>query len=111
MVLWQVYVALEMRVGNFERAKRVLLRALGVCWWAKELYLIAFGQLRTVFTARELNDMIAAMVDRGIRMRRDIQEQLEGWIDPSTAIEEDEHNAGDMEVERMLHGREQAKPY
>lgn len=111
VVLWQVYVALEMRVGNFERAKRVLLRALGVCWWAKELYLIAFGQLRTVFTARELNDMIAAMVDRGIRMRRDIQEQLEGWIDPSTAIEEDEHNAGDMEVERMLHGREQAKPY
>ena len=70
---------------------------------------MAFGPLRAVFSARELNDIVAAMVDRGIRMRRDIQEQLEGWIDPS-AIEEDEH-AGDMEVETMLQGREQAKPY
>ena len=35
VVLWQLYIALEMEVGDLERAKRVLLRALGVCWWAK----------------------------------------------------------------------------
>lgn len=44
-----------------------------------ELYLLAFGPLRSVFTSRELNDWAETMAERGIRMRTGLDEELEGW--------------------------------
>lgn len=78
-----------------------------------ELYLMAFGPLRSVFKARELNELVAAMAERGIRMREDLE--LEGWMDPTASAMEIEdsngQNAGDVELEKLLKDREEAKPY
>jgi hypothetical protein len=77
-----------------------------------DLYMMAFGPLRTVFNITELNDLVSAMAERGLRMRRDIEEFLEGWEDPFMAIDNgDEGNEGDMELETLMYNREQAKPY
>lgn len=44
-----------------------------------ELYVLAFGPLRSVFSARELNDWAETMAERGMRMRTGLDEELEGW--------------------------------
>lgn len=44
-----------------------------------ELYLVAFGPLRSVFNGRELNEMADAMAERGIRLRVGLEEMTEGW--------------------------------
>ena len=77
-----------------------------------ELYLMAFGPLRAVFTVTALNDLISVMVERGLRMRRDIEEFLDDWEDPAMIVERiDEGNEGDAELETLMYDREQAKPY
>ncbi|KIM33854.1 hypothetical protein M408DRAFT_325432 [Serendipita vermifera MAFF 305830] len=112
VVLWRIYIVFEIRVNNLQRAKAVLFRALGNCPWAKGLYMMAFGPLREVFTVTELNDLVSAMAERGLRMRRDIEEFLDGWQDPAMIIDGmDDGNEGDVELEALVHGREQAKPY
>jgi hypothetical protein len=73
--------------------------------------MIAYGPLRQVFKARELNDLVSTMVERGIRMRRDIGDLLVGWDDPSTMILDEEQHGGDAELEMLMHDREHAKPY
>lgn len=73
---------------------------------------MAFGPLRSTFQARELNELLGAMAERGIRMRDDLEAHLEGWMDPNTeTYDPNDPNAGDMELETLLHDREQAKPY
>ena len=47
-----------------------------------ELYLIAFVQLRSVFTSRELNELGDSMAERGIRLREGLDEALEGFSLP-----------------------------
>ncbi|KAG8824661.1 hypothetical protein FRC18_010478 [Serendipita sp. 400] len=110
VVLWRMYLALELR-NNLSKAKTILIRAIGQCWWAKEFYMMAFGPLRSEFSARELNALVEVMVDRGVRMRRDLGGFLKGWIDPSALEDEEASNGGDMEVEAMVQAREQAKPF
>ncbi|KAG8759738.1 hypothetical protein FRC14_005124 [Serendipita sp. 396] len=105
-----MYLALELR-NNLSKAKTILIRAIGQCWWAKEFYMMAFGPLRSEFSARELNALVEVMVDRGVRMRRDLGGFLKGWIDPSALEDEEASNGGDMEVEAMVQAREQAKPF
>lgn len=46
--------------------------------YCAELYLVAFGPLRSVFNGRELNGMADAMVERGLRLRRGLEEMIEG---------------------------------
>jgi hypothetical protein len=106
----------------------VLLRALGSCPWAKggifvllrdwglysiilELYMTAAGPLRPMFRTNELNDLVSTMVERGIRMRRDVGELLEGWLDPNMAHDDEDQPMGDAELEIFMHDREQAKPF
>ncbi|KAG8811404.1 hypothetical protein FRC17_002464, partial [Serendipita sp. 399] len=110
VVLWRIYLTLEMR-NELSKAKNILIRAIDECWWAKELYMMAFGPLRSVFSARELNALVEMMVDRGIRMRRDLGEFIKGWIDPSAFEDDQGSNGGDMEVEALIQAREQAKPF
>ncbi|CAL1695334.1 unnamed protein product [Somion occarium] len=77
--LWRIYLEFEIRCGQLQRAKKLLFRAVGECPLVKELYLLAFGPLRSVFSSRELNDWAETMAERGIRMRTGLDEALEGW--------------------------------
>ncbi|TFK36838.1 NRDE-2, necessary for RNA interference-domain-containing protein [Crucibulum laeve] len=78
-VIWRIYIEFEIRAGELQRAKKLLFRAIGECPLVKELYLIAFGALRSVFSAHELNGLGDTMVERGMRLRRGLDEVLEGW--------------------------------
>lgn len=70
----------------------------------------AFGPLRSVFSPRELNDLVSAMIERGIRLRKGLEQYLEGWIDPDTVMDVDEA-LGETEVERMIHETRKLMPY
>lgn len=43
-----------------------------------DLYLLAFGVLRSVFSAHELNALGDLMAERGLRLRKGLDEVLEG---------------------------------
>lgn len=123
-VLWRVWLALEMRAGDLKRAKEVLVQAIAACPLVKgmfspccivnhneltgtvELYLPAFGALRSVFTGVELNRLVETMAERGIRMRRILDEalQIEEDGDVDMSAEEDEIEADSREYSRL-------KPY
>lgn len=56
------------------------------------LYLLAFGPLRDAFTVRELRGFVDIMAERGLRVRRGLEEY--GW-DAEGAREESEDEDGD----------------
>ncbi|KAG6818044.1 hypothetical protein H0H87_009199 [Tephrocybe sp. NHM501043] len=93
-VLWRIYIEFEIQAGQLQRAKRLLFRAIGDCPLVKELYLIAFGPLRSVFSGQELRGLGDTMAERGLRLRRGLDEALEGW-------------QGDIEAERLDSDSEQ----
>ena len=47
-----------------------------------ELYLLAFGPLRSVFSPQELNELGITMAERGLRLRQGLDEALDGWAEP-----------------------------
>lgn len=63
-----------------------------------ELYLLAFGPLRKVFSAQELNSIMDTMVERGIRLRRSLERIQDGHDSDTWSGEEDEieHNAQEL---------------
>ena len=73
-VIWRAYIEFEVRAKNLKNAKRLLFRAIGECPFVKELYLLAFGSLRSLFDSRELRSLADLMAERGIRMRVDLGE-------------------------------------
>lgn len=97
--MWRVYIEFEMRYGDSKKLKGLLYRALGQCPFVKgessscshasvysyypiylDLYLLAFGPLRKLFTLKELNSLADAMSEKGVRMRtapEEILQQLE----------------------------------
>ncbi|CCL98994.1 uncharacterized protein FIBRA_01002 [Fibroporia radiculosa] len=104
-ILWRLYVEFEIKMGQLERAKRLLFRALGECPLVKgkQLYLLAFGPLRSVISGRELREWAETMAERGIRMRNGLEEMLEGWSEErrdddrgSDAEDEIEYNAREL---------------
>jgi len=78
-ILWRVFLEFEIRCGQLKRAKQVLFQAIEQCPLVKDLYMVAFGPLRSEFTASELNGLAETMAERGLRMRRGLDEMLEGW--------------------------------
>ncbi|KZT75158.1 hypothetical protein DAEQUDRAFT_720374 [Daedalea quercina L-15889] len=108
--LWLLYVQFEVRTGYLERAKRLLFRAVGECPLAKELYLLAFGPLRRVFSGRELNEWAETMAERGIRMRRGLDEVLDGWIEETEDNRAGE-SAGEDEIEHNARELRRLMPY
>jgi len=44
-----------------------------------DLYLLAFGPLRGVFSGQELRGIADTMAERGLRLRRGLDEALDGW--------------------------------
>lgn len=74
-----------------------------------ELYLLAFGPLRSVFSAPELNQVADTMAERGLRLRKGLDEVLEGLQYPimdqvEDEIDEDEIEYNASELRRL-------KPY
>ena len=51
-----------------------------------ELYLLGFGALRSVFSGRELQDWAEVMVERGLRLRRGLDEELDGWREKEEGV-------------------------
>nr|VWO94247.1 Pre-mRNA-splicing factor CLF1 (crooked-neck-like protein 1) [Ganoderma boninense] len=112
-VLWKVFIAFEIRAGEPERAKKLLFRAVGECPLVKELYLLAFGPLREVFSTRELRLLGETMAERRIRMRVGLDEAVGDWTDnvnrargePQPASEpgdEDEIEESARELRRLM---------
>lgn len=64
-----------------------------------ELYLLAFGPLRSVFTSSELNNFAETMAERGLRMRTALDETLGGWsgVEIDNGVEIDSGEEGDLE--------------
>ncbi|TFK87990.1 DUF1740-domain-containing protein [Polyporus arcularius HHB13444] len=108
-ILWKLYVAFEIRAGQLGRAKKVLYRAVGQCPLVKELYLLAFGPLRTVFEERELIQFGEAMMERDIRLREGLP--AVGEVEDGTVkTEEDSEEEGD-EIEHDARELRRLKPY
>jgi hypothetical protein len=76
-----------------------------------ELYLLAFGPLRQTFKPSELNDFVDIMVERGLRIRRGLEEY--GQITERTRGILDDTNAegSDDEIEHEAKERHRLMPY
>ncbi|CAA7259932.1 unnamed protein product [Cyclocybe aegerita] len=80
-VIWRIYIEFEIRVNDLQRAKKLVFRAIGECPLAKDLYLLAFGPLRGVFTTHELNGLADTMAERGIRLCQGLEELVDNVED------------------------------
>jgi hypothetical protein len=72
-----------------------------------DLYLLAFGPLRSVFDGKELQSLADLMVERGIRLRQALDDAVEGIEEHNGALEDNmdemdeiEHNA--QELRRLM---------
>ncbi|KAI0094968.1 NRDE-2, necessary for RNA interference-domain-containing protein [Irpex rosettiformis] len=114
-ILWRVYLEFEIRAGQLQRAKKLLFRAVGECPLAKELYLIAFVQLRSVFNSKELNELGDTMAERGIRLREGLDEALEVWSESHGRVkgmdDDESEDYGEEEIERNADELRRLKPY
>ncbi|KAJ7275169.1 NRDE-2, necessary for RNA interference-domain-containing protein [Mycena haematopus] len=111
-ILWRIFIEFEIRVGQLHRAKKLLFRAIGDCPLVKELYLVAFGPLRGVFSAQELNGFADTMAERELRLRRGLDELLEGWEEKHGDMDdsEDEEDNRD-EIENAAQDYRARLPY
>ncbi|KAI0756690.1 NRDE-2, necessary for RNA interference-domain-containing protein [Daedaleopsis nitida] len=109
-ILWKLYVMFEIRAGKLEQAKKALYRALGECPLVKELYLIAFGPLRTVFDERELHQLADTMAERGIRMRVGLDE-VAGEVDDNKEEDGDVESGEEDEIEYKAREQRRLMPY
>lgn len=78
-----------------------------------ELYLLAFGPLRSVFKKEELAHFADTMAERGIRMRQGLEEVLEGWT-MGKRVEEregEENNEQLDEIEENARELRRLMPY
>ncbi|KAK2461663.1 hypothetical protein APHAL10511_006126 [Amanita phalloides] len=108
-IIWRIFIEFEIRARDLRRAKKVLYRAIGECPLVKDLYLMAFGPLRSVFSSQELISLADSMAERGIRIRHALDEILEGWMmgkvdgtqkEEDHALDEIEENA--QELRRLM---------
>jgi hypothetical protein len=73
------------------------------------LYLLAFGPLRRVFSASELNDIGDVMAERSIRLRKGLDEAVEDWKEVS---ESEMENGSELdEIEYNARELKRLKPY
>lgn len=94
--------------GNLKQAKNLLFLAIKECPLVKELYLLAFGPLRSVFESRELMRVAEGMVERGLRLRKDLEELTE--IDPVDSRERND-DYGEDDIERNAEELRRLRPY
>lgn len=112
-IIRRIFLEFEIRTGELQRAKKMLYAAIGECPLAKgtgyidimlttsftllttELYLLAFGPLRTVFNARELDAFADTMAERELRMRKGLDEMLDGWEEETAEKDKHEEDSTD----------------
>ena len=95
--------------GNLTQAKNLFFLAIRECPLVKELYLLAFGPLRPVFESRELMRVAEGMVERGLRLRKDVEEWME--IVPSGSREGDRDDYGEEDIEYSAEELRRLRPY
>ncbi|KAG2159723.1 NRDE-2, necessary for RNA interference-domain-containing protein [Suillus bovinus] len=111
-ILWRVILEFEIRVGELQRAKKLLYRAVNECPLAKDLYMIAFGPLRSMFSARELDGFVDIMAERGIRMRKGVDEYVERMTGGDESGSDNEGLDGsEDEIEHEARQRRLLMPY
>lgn len=74
-----------------------------------ELYLLAFGPLRSVFQVHELNGLADTMAERGIRLRQNLDEIL-GQMDVTEGVREGSEDSED-EIEHNARELRRLMPY
>lgn len=73
--------------------------------------MVAFGALRGVFSGPELNGIADTMAERELRLRRGLDELLEGWEENNgSEMESESDNNGD-EIERAAAEYRSRLPY
>lgn len=122
-------VEVEIRAGDFKRAKKLLYRALGDCPFSKglfalvrttsfadtdpvELYLLSFGPLRSVFEQHELTLFGARMTEQ-VRLRVGFDE-IAGLDDAGSRSDLDEmkwDGGGDDDQSKRAQERRRLMPY
>ncbi|KAG6336128.1 hypothetical protein ID866_2966 [Astraeus odoratus] len=110
-IIWRVIIEFEIRAGQMHRAKDLLYRAVSECPLAKELYLLAFGPLRPVFKPHELHGFADVMADRGIRMRRGIDEYTQSRGELRDLEDEGGEDGAEDEIEREAKERRRLMPF
>jgi hypothetical protein len=101
-------IELEVIDGNLAQAKNLFFLAIKECPLVKELYLLAFGPLRPVFGSRELMRVAEGMVERGLRLRKDVEGPME--VDPTGAREKDDEY-GEEDIEYSAEEFRRLRPY
>lgn len=70
-----------------------------------EIYLLAFGPLRSVFDGHELQSLGDLMVERGLRMRKGLYEVV-GDADKTIV---DDHNGEEDAIDEIEHNAEELR--
>lgn len=73
--------------------------------------MLAFGSLRGVFDGRELDALAETMAERGIRMRKGLDEVLEEWEPEKQKNDEAVNNNEDDEIEYNAKELRRLRPY
>lgn len=73
-----------------------------------ELYLLAFDALRSEHATEELHTLVNTMVERGLRMRQDLEEDVVMRVAQGDKREDDE---GDLEIEENAQELRRLMPY
>jgi len=92
-VFWRLWIELELRLQMTGKAKMLLFQAVSHCAPDKDIYLLPFGPLRTEFKKSELDHWVEFIIERGMRLRRDLGPYLLDWKE-----EDEKSGRGDEET-------------
>ncbi|GAA5922599.1 uncharacterized protein JCM15063_003358 [Sporobolomyces koalae] len=111
--IWTLYIDFEVRIGELSRAKALIYRALQECPWCKEFYLRPFSPtLRSVYRSTELRDFHHLLLEKGLRIRTDLDPFLDGAPMSDDEMAEDDGDAGDQGIgEEVFTERKKLMPY
>ncbi|CAG8472282.1 6023_t:CDS:2 [Acaulospora colombiana] len=90
--LWALYINFEIKHDELRRAKTLYYRAIRECPWSKDLYLMAFRELKSQFNAEELDEIMNVMIEKEIRLRISIEKfadnitSVKELLDPDTEV-------------------------
>ncbi|KAI9487708.1 MAG: NRDE-2, necessary for RNA interference-domain-containing protein [Benjaminiella poitrasii] len=76
IILWKCYIQFELSQNNLERARSLFYRSVKECPWSKELYILGIKSFGKTMNEKELNDLVSLMMEKEIRLRTPIEEDL-----------------------------------